>query len=302
MNRLKIKNIVKQMMWEILGSICIAAGIYNFAVQAEFPMTGFSGISIILYRLFGMPIGLSTVLLNVPLAIICYRLLGKKFFISSIRCMLISSFFIDYVAPLFPVYEGSRLLAALCTGVIAGIGYAMIYMQNSSTGGSDFIIMAVKALRPYLSLGKIAFLSDVGIILAGGILFRDVDGVIYGMIVNFLFAVVVDKVMYGINSGKMALVVTEHGQKVADVIENTCQRGSTLLKAQGAYSKNEKQVVLCACSNKEMYLVQHAVKEVDPESFMIVLESNEVHGEGFQTIQIGEQEPVRIMSAAQNVV
>ena len=285
----RLKNNVKQLAWEVVGSVCIAAGIYNFAVQAEFPMTGFSGISIILYQLFGVPIGLSTIALNIPVAILCYRLLGRKFFISSIRCLIISSLLIDYIAPLFPVYEGSRLLAALCTGVTAGFGYAVIYMQNSSTGGSDFIIMAVKAKKPYISLGKIAFLSDVGIILAGGILFGDVDGIIYGMIVNFLFAVAVDKIMYGINSGKLALIVTEHGQQVTDVIEETCQRGSTLLKGQGAYSGSDKQVVLCACSSKEMYFVQHAVKEADPKSFTIILESNEVHGEGFRTLQIGER-------------
>lgn len=284
----KIKKITKQFFWEIIGSIFIAAGIYNFAVQAEFPMTGFSGISIILYRFFQVPIGLSTIVLNIPVAFLCYRLLGRKFFLSSIRCMLISSILIDYAAPLFPVYEGSRLLAALCTGVIAGFGYTVIYMQNSSTGGSDFIIMAVKAVRPYLSLGKIAFLSDVGIILAGGILFGDVDGIIYGMIVNFLFAVVVDKLMYGMNSGKMALIVTERGKQISDTIEGCCQRGSTLLKAQGGYQGDEKQVVMCACNNKEMYLVQRAVKEADPDSFLIVLESNEVHGEGFKTISVGE--------------
>ena len=131
---------LKQIFWEVVGSAFIAGGIYNFAVQAGFPMTGFSGISIILYQLFGVPIGFSTILLNIPVAILCYRLLGRHFFFSSLRCMLISSLMIDYVAPLFPVYSGDRLLAALCTGVFAGLGYAVIYMQNSSTGGSDFKI------------------------------------------------------------------------------------------------------------------------------------------------------------------
>lgn len=281
---------IKSIFWEVIGSILIAIGIYNFAVYAKFPMTGFSGISIILYRLMQIPIGASTIVLNIPVAILCYKLLGRKFFLRSVRCMIISSVFIDYVAPMLPAYEGSRLLAALCTGVIAGLGYAIIYMQNSSTGGTDFIIMAVKALKPYISLGKIAFLSDVGIIVVGGILFRDIDGIIYGMIVNFLFATVVDKVVYGINAGKMAMIVTEHGDEISDVIEDCCQRGTTLLKAVGGYKKSEKQVVMCACNNKEMYFVQRAVKEADPDSFMVVLESNEVHGEGFSMLRVGERE------------
>ena len=283
----KLQELIVQLLWELVGSIFIAIGIYNFAVQAEFPMTGFSGISIILYQLFNVPIGLSTILLNIPLAIICYKLLGKKFFISSIRCMIISSVIIDYIAPLFPVYEGSRLLAALCTGIFGGIGYALIYCRNSSTGGSDFIIMAVKALRPHLSIGNIAFCSDIGIILIGGIIFKDVDGIIYGMIVNYIFAIVTDKIMYGMNSGKMTLIVTEHGEKICQVIDDVSQRGSTILHGQGGYQGDKKQVVMCACSNKEMFTVQQAVKEVDPLSFMIILESNEVHGEGFKMVQIG---------------
>lgn len=284
-----MKKLAIQLFWECLGSIFVAIGIYNFAVQAKFPMTGFSGIALIMYRLLNIPIGLSTILLNIPVAILCYHLLGRKFFISSVRCMVISSIFIDYVAPMFPVYQGSRLLAALCTGVFAGIGYALIYTRNSSTGGSDFIIMAVKAMKPHLSLGNIAFWSDVGIILVGGILFRDVDGIIYGMIVNYIFAVVVDKVMYGMNAGKMALIVTEHGEEICQVIDDCCQRGSTILNAKGGYRGDEKQMVMCACNSKEMYQVQQAVKETDPQSFLVVLESHEVHGEGFHTVQIGKE-------------
>lgn len=282
------KTFFIRIFWEIIGSIFVAAGIYNFAVQAEFPMTGFSGISIILYRFFQIPIGASTILLNIPVAILCYKLLGKKFFISSVRCMIISSIFIDYIAPLFPVYTGSRLLAALCTGVLAGIGYALIYTQNSSTGGSDFIIMAVKVLRPHLSLGKITFLIDMVIILVGGFLFRDVDGIIYGMIVNYLLAIVVDKVMYGMNAGKVALIVTNQGKAVCDAIDAACQRGTTILEARGGYKEDPRQVVMCACSTKEMYAVQRTAKETDPDAFVIIMESNEVHGEGFRMMQIGE--------------
>lgn len=283
------KEEMTQIVCELIGCIFIAIGIYNFAVQAKFPMTGFSGISIILYHFFSIPIGLSTIILNIPLAIVCYRLLGRRFFISSIRCMILSSILIDYVAPLFPVYEGNRLLAALCTGVFAGIGYAIIYTKNSSTGGSDFIVMTVKAIKPHLSLGNIVFCTDVGIVLLGGIIFRDIDGIIYGMIVNYLFAVVVDKIMYGMNAGKVAFIVTEKGREICKVIDDCCQRGSTILCAYGGYKGDEKQVVMCACNSKEMYQLRKKVKETDQQSFFVVMESHEVHGEGFKMVQIGEK-------------
>ena len=172
MKKFNSQKAMHQFFVEIIGSILIAAAIYNFALHAEFPMTGFSGISLILYRFLNIPIGMSTVIMNIPIIIICYKLLGKRFLISSFRCMLISSIIIDYIAPLFPVYEGERLLAALATGVIGGIGYAIIYMANSSTGGMDFITMSVKAINPHIPLGKIVFITDTTIVTLGGILFK----------------------------------------------------------------------------------------------------------------------------------
>lgn len=273
---------------ETLGGFLVAVALDCFAVNAAFPLTGFSGIALIVNRLWGLPIGATTVLLNIPLAFLCYKLLGRGFFLRSIRCMVISSIFIDYIGPMLPAYDGDRLLAALCTGVTMGVGYALIYMQNSSTGGADFVVMAMKAVRPHLSLGKLAFVTDVAIVLAGGFLFRDVDGIIYGMIVSFLFSAVIDKVMYGANAGKLALVVTTQGAKICQVIDDTCKRGSTILKAYGGWHQDDKQVVMCACSDKQMYGVQQAVKAADPASFMVVLESNEVHGEGFRYLQMGD--------------
>lgn len=273
---------------ETLGGFLVAVALECFAVNAAFPLTGFSGIALIVNRLWGLPIGATTVLLNIPLAFLCYKLLGRGFFLRSMRCMVISSIFIDYIGPMLPAYDGDRLLAALCTGVTMGVGYALIYMQNSSTGGADFVVMAMKAVRPHLSLGKLAFVTDVAIVLAGGFLFRDVDGIIYGMIVSFLFSAVIDKVMYGANAGKLALVVTTQGAKICQVIDDTCKRGSTILKAYGGWHQDDKQVVMCACSDKQMYGVQQAVKAADPASFMVVLESNEVHGEGFRYLQMGD--------------
>lgn len=284
---------LKKYLLEILGSFIVAIGIYNFAVQATFPMTGFSGISIILYRLFNIPIGLSTVFLNIPLAILCFKLLGKNFFISSIRCMLLSSFFIDYVVIYLPVYTGDRLLAALCTGIFAGIGYALIYMQNSSTGGSDFIIMAVKAIKPHIPLGKITFLSDLLIVIIGGYIFQDIDGIIYGIIVSWLMSKIVDQMIYGANSGKFAVIITKKAIEITKVIDECSGRGSTILPAQGGYQQEDKQIVVCASNDKEMFTIQQKVKQTDPESFIVILESHEVHGNGFSLVQVAENEDAK---------
>lgn len=290
------KNNTRVICMEILGSFLVAVGIYNFAICAGFPMTGFSGIAIILYRLFHLPVGMTTILLNIPVSFFCFRMLGRDFFLRSLRCMVISSVMMDVIAPLLPSYQGSRLLAALCTGVIAGLGYALIFMQGSSTGGMDFITLSVKVKKPHISLGKIVFLADAGIILIGGIIFRDMDGIIYGLIVTYLFSRVVDKTMYGVNAGKLALIVTSKASLITDTIQKSCGRGSTILSGQGGYRKEERFVVMCACNNKQMYPLQQAVRLADPECFLIILESNEVHGEGFHPLVIGQKKPGRIMT------
>lgn len=282
MQWIKDKKVWVDILWECFGSFLIAIALYNFALNAKFPMTGFSGIAMIFYRLYQAPIGITTIILNIPVAIICYRLIGRDFLLRSLRCMVISSLVIDYIAPLLPLYNGNRMLAAIVTGTLGGIGYAVIYMRNSSTGGSDFLIMAAKAVRPHMKLGTIAFLSDIGIILVGGIIFKDMDGIIYGMIINFLFAIVVDRVMCGLNSGKVALIVTERGEEVCDLIDECCGRGSTILDGRGGYKKNEKQVVMVACNSKQMYQVEKTVKRLDEEVFIIVMDANEIHGEGFR--------------------
>ena len=290
MKRVFGENWVLDTLTEILGSVLTGVAIYNFAVPAAFPMTGFSGLALIAYRLFGLPIGVMTIVLNIPVAILCYRLLGRQFFFKSLRCMVLSSVFIDYVAPLLPLYHGERLLAAICTGVLGGLGYAVIYMRNSSTGGSDFIVMAVKAVRPHVQLGKIIFITDAVIIGLGGLIFRDFDGVIRGLIIDYIYAIVTDKIMYGMNAGKLALVVTDHGKATADKIDELCGRGATILEARGAYRGDPRQMVMCACSTKEMLTVERAVKLIDPNAFTVILESNEVLGEGFKNFRVAEKQ------------
>lgn len=280
--KMTAKDLFKDLAYDIVGSLLIAVGIYNFALYANLPLAGISGICLIIYKLTGLPIGLGTVMLNIPIAAICWKLLGHHFFFRSIKSMLISSFFIDVVAPLFPVYQGDRLLAAVCSGVISALGYALIYLRSSSTGGSDFVIMSVKALKPHLSLGNITFAIDGAIILVGGLMFSDTDGIIYGIMMSYLMSMVIDKVMYGVDRGKVALIVTEHGEEIAFEVERLTGRGATFLKAQGSFSKLDKQVVMVACDNKEMFRVQQVAKQCDPKSFTVVLESSEVLGEGFK--------------------
>ena len=276
------KRLAYDLFIDIFAGILIGIGVYNFAANSGFPLAGVSGIALIFYRLFGLPIGLGSVLLNIPIILGCYKTLGKDFFLRSMRSLLISSLLTDYIAPLFPVYSGDRMLSAICTGIISGLGYALIFMNNSSTAGMDFVSVAIRTKKPHISLGKIVFILDCAIVLLGGLVFKDVDATIYGLIISYLLTYVIDKIMYGIDAGKMTFIITENGQAVVDVIDRYIERGATILYGHGSYTKNEKEIVMCACNNKQMYIIKKLIKEVDEKAFIVIMESNEFVGEGFK--------------------
>ena len=277
-------KIMMDLLVDVLGSLFIAIGVYNFAAVSEFPVTGVSGIALVIYYYWKCPIGIVTMILNVPIILCCGRILGIKFLCKSLKTMLISTFFMDIIAPIFPVYHGELMLSSICMGLFAGIGYALLYMRNTSTGGTDFITMTIRALNPHLSLGKIIMVMDCSVLLFCGMLMGgSVDKVIYGLIGTYIMSIVVDKVMYGMDSGKLVLVVTDRGHDVVQRIDTTAERGSTLLKATGGYSKEDKHVVMCACKSKQVHMVKRAVKEVDSSAFFVVADASQVCGNGFKS-------------------
>lgn len=201
----------------------------------------------------------------------------------SVRTLIITSFIIDYIAPKFPTYTGDKLFAAICTSILSGLGYAVIYSRETSTGGLDFMIMTVRKLRPHLSFGVITFgMETIIIIIDAFAVSRNIEGLIYGVIINYISVVVIDKAMKGLESGKTLLIVISHAKKVAEIISHVFDRGCTFLKAEGSYSADEKDVIFCTCNDREMVSVRKQVKEFDSDSFTIILDSTEVVGEGFK--------------------
>ncbi|MCD7766261.1 MAG: YitT family protein [Lachnospiraceae bacterium] len=278
----KFYRITADLAADVCCGLLLAAAFYCFAIPADFPMAGVSGLSLIFYHMLGLPVGVMTIVLNIPIAICCYQTLGKRFYINSLKTTLITSLIIDAAGPALPAYHGERILSAICAGVFCGVGYALAFMRNSSTGGFDFIMMTVRHYRPHLSLGRIAFTLDVTVILISGLLFGDVDTVIFGIILNYIYTTVLDRVLYGTSSGKLTLIVTDVPAKMIQTIDEKAGRGSTVLKAAGGYSKEDKSVVMCASGKKEMYRIRKLAHEVDESAFVIILESNEVIGEGFR--------------------
>ena len=284
MNKELIKELSIDIIVDIIAGIFMGIGTYCFAAAFKFPMVGFTGLALIIYQLSGLPVGIGTIVLNIPFAILSYRELGKKFLLKSIKS-IITSLVIDVVAKIVPVYQGDHMLAAICTGIISATGYSLIFMRDSSTGGADFIMVLVHHFFPHFSLGKIALVIDSIIIVLGvALVSKSINSLIYGLIIAYLVAVVLDKAMDGLTAGKLIMIICDKPKEMAKEISDIIDRGSTYLKAVGSYTEEEKNVVMCACRTKEVHIVRQSAKKLDPTSFVIILDSNEVAGEGFRRL------------------
>lgn len=277
-----IKETAIDVMVDIVAGVLLAVSIQVFAVPAEFATAGANGIALILHHLFGWKMGIVIMVINIPLALLAAKYLGRRFLINSIKSIVITSVLLDLIAPpLIPVYTGSPFLAAVFNGILGGIGLALIFMRNSSTGGTDFVIMTINKLRPHMSIGAATQLIDGAIILAGAIFFKNIDAVLYGIISVIILGIVMDRLMVGANTGKVAFIVSEKHEEIAEAINTAVDRGSTFLKGKGAYTRKERNVVFCACATKELYKVKKTVESIDPDAFLVITDSREVYGEGF---------------------
>ncbi|MBR1897043.1 MAG: YitT family protein [Pyramidobacter sp.] len=192
---LSLKKLAAALGADIAASLLIGASIVVFAQNADFAPGGVNGMGLILNHLTGLPIGQLILMINVPLVLVCFRFLGVRFFLASLKTMLISSWFIDHVAVLLPAYHGSHWLAAVFSGLFAGAGFALVYLQNSSTGGTDFLIMTGKKLRPSMSIGQLTQLLDGSVIIAGAFVLRRTEAVLLGLVYTVVCSLCIDLVM-----------------------------------------------------------------------------------------------------------
>ena len=284
--KLKIdpKTLLVDVLYDIIGSVLYGAGMYTFAVSSNFAPGGVSGLAILVNYITGgkIPIGLCTVISNIPIILICIRTLGKLFFLRSVKTILISAVIVDYIMPLLPTYTGEPILAAIFGGILAGAGLAFIYMRDSSTGGSDFVILAIRKKNPQLSIGSISLAVDGVIIMLGWIVYGNINAVLYGMIMTIGYSLIVDKLMYGIDSRKLLIIVTSNGDNVARRIGEEIERGVTVADGKGAYTGNSKQILFCTCSKAEVFSIKRIAHECDSKAFVMITSVDAAYGEGFK--------------------
>lgn len=275
---LRFKNI----FFILLGAAIYSFGLVHFNIQNELGEGGFTGITLILFFLFDLDPALMNLVLNIPLFFIGWRLLGRKVFLYTIIGTVAVSVFLK----LFLVYEvqidlkNDLLLAALFAGVFIGIGLGIIFRYGGTTGGVDII---ARLSQKYIgwSMGKTMFLFDAGVILLSWLTFLDNRSMMYTLVAVFVGARVIDFVQEGAYAGRGAMIISNSQEEIASRITSELDRGVTVLKGYGHFTKEEREVLYCVISRNEIVRLKNIINAVDPHAFVSVSEVHDVMGEGF---------------------
>lgn len=265
----------------VAGCLVGAAAYPMFLVPNHIAPGGITGLSTVLNYLFQWPVGLTSLVMNVPLFLIGYRSMGKLFALRSLAATVLLSVFIDAL-PLTTLTT-DPLLGAIFGGVLLGAGLGLVLRGGATTGGTDMVARVIHQKLPHLSVGLVLFLIDCAVVLLAGF-YIEVQYALYAFISLYASSKLVDTVMNGLTSEKACYIISlEHETMRAAVIEEM-GRGVTVLSATGGYSGQERPVVLCVVSAQEVARLKAVVRKVDPEAFLFISDAYEVLGEGFKQL------------------
>jgi uncharacterized membrane-anchored protein YitT (DUF2179 family) len=231
-----------------------------------------------LHVLFGFPVGVTTLVLNVPLFLIGIRQLGGHFGIRTLLATILLSFFIDIIP--VPALTDDSLLASIYGGFLMGIGLGMIFRKKATTGGTDLMATLIHKHFPAISVAWVLFAVDFLVVVAAAI-FLGLSQALYAVVALAVSARVIDLVQEGLNTAKAVLIISDHSHEISRRILEVMDRGVTLLNGKGAYTGNEKDVILCVVRRTQITQVKEITNSFDPAAFVLVADVREVMGEGF---------------------
>lgn len=278
-----LKRYFMPYLWITLASAIYALGFCWCYDPNQIGFGGITGVGQILNHFFPiLPIGTVVILLNIPLFLLGWRLLGGHLLVSSLYAMFVSSAFIDLINLFFTFDPMDPLLACIFGGVSMGGSLGVVFLQGATTGGTDLIARLLKLKLAWLPMGKLLLGIDLVVIVAVALAFRNLYSAMYGVVALYISSLVMDGVLYGIDNAKVAYIISDAYEQITHAIIHDIDRGVTILQGQGAYSGAEKKVLMVAFKQRQIVALKRTVKEIDPTAFLIVCEAHEVLGDGFR--------------------
>lgn len=287
---LERSNFIRDYVYMVLGSILLALALDGFLVPDQLAAGGAAGLATIIYYLglnFGLyiPIGMQVLVMNALLMIPVYRTGGMKYATRTIFGIVVSSIFIDLLAPFVPhLTSGDILMSALGGAVVSGIGLGLVFRGGGNTGGSD-ILAQLLARRSPLSVGTWLVIVDVAVV-AGSIPLFGLKVALYAALTVGIASWIIDKVIDGPSHERAAFIISTIPQELAELITHKLGRGCTLISATGAWTRKERPMLFVVLSPKEVVMLKEMVATHDRDAIVIITGVHEAYGEGFKEIGV----------------
>jgi len=280
-NFIKIREMIVRAVQILVGTALLAFAISLFLLPNHISTGGFSGIATITYYMLNIPMGVAIMVLNIPLFIITLIKGGRKSLVNALIGTIMFSIFLDFFDK-FEAITTDKLLASIYGGAIAGIGTAILFRANGSTGGTDLLASIVKMFKPDLKRGRTMLLFDIIVVVLNVIFFRDIGIGLYSAVVIFIMGQVIDAFFEGINFSRAIHIISPEYEEIAKQIGIELRRGATAFPGRGMYKKEDRQVLFCVVSRREAREVRRIVRGIDSKAFIVISNAREVFGEGFK--------------------
>lgn len=275
---LKLKNV----LFILIGTAIMAFGLVHFNMQNKLAEGGFTGITLLLFFLFKWDPSYTNMILNIPLFFVGWKLLGRNAFFYTILGTVGLSVFLwifQRYSITMPLND-DLTLAALFAGVFLGIGLGIIFRYGGTTGGVDIIARLVQKYAGW-SMGKTMLIFDMVVIAASVLTYLNYKQAMYTLVAVFIGARVIDFIQEGAYAARGAMIISEKNTEIAQKIMDEMDRGVTVLRGYGSFTKTEREVLYCVVARNEIVRLKNLITAIDPHAFISVSVVHDVHGEGF---------------------
>lgn len=269
------------------GCVLYAVGFSVFVEPNSIAAGGATGVATIIHHFVGaLPIGFVIIVLNLPLFVLGFLKFKGAFLLKTIIATVLSSVLIDIFSEILPIYSGDMILSALAAGVTMGSGLAFIMLRGATTGGTDIVAKLINKKFKFIPIGRLMLFVDAVIVFIAGIVYKNFETVLYSVLFLFTSSVVIDKLLYGADHGKLVFIVTKNSVQVLENITMTLGRGVTRINAYGGYTGEDTAVLMCAARSPELSKLLSVVKVSDENAFVVVTEAGEILGLGFRQLDM----------------
>ena len=277
-----LRDVLIDLVYTAVGTALVGFALSMFTVPNDIAPGGVSGLATALAYITPIRVSAWTLMMNIPLMIAAWRKLGPRAIFFTLIATLLLSFFIEIGERFLPKYCSDTLVASLMGGVVSGLGMGMLFIRGISTGGTDLLALILKKLLPNLPTGTLLMFVDATVVVIATLIFRDFDVAIYSAITIYVCSKVIDALTQGVDYAKVIYTVSSHGEEIARALNENTDRGSTLIPAFGGYTGESKQIVMTVTRRSVVAQTLRLIRQTDPKSFSFVMDSTEVHGEGFK--------------------